>query len=69
MKTYTDMTTMELCNAWNEATAPYVPRTDDEHAAMRIVARACMAQLKVRGARLDELSNGMILPAGYLRDR
>ena len=47
-----------LVYRWNEATAPYVPRTDHEHHRMSQLARAIKARLGRMGARLTEAESG-----------
>lgn len=55
-----------LCAAWNHASAPYRPMTDDEHRKARIYARAIMNRIKrmgfVYGKEYTEFSNGMLWP-------
>lgn len=57
------MSTEELCHTWNEATSPYVPRTDQEHDECKAIAALCLRELKARPGAWRELSNGMVLPA------
>ncbi len=38
-----------LCSAWNNLTAPYVPRTDAQHNAASVAARRVMTELHRRG--------------------
>jgi len=52
----------ELCNTYNNATCPWEPRTDEEHAYHAEVARQAMAQLRQRREEWHELSNGMAWP-------
>lgn len=47
-----------LVYRWNEATAPYVPRTEHEHHRMDQLARAIKARLGRMGARLTETESG-----------
>jgi len=55
-----------LLGRWNRATAPYVLRTDEEHAACRKYARAIDARLKrlhaYEGEHWTELSTGYRMP-------
>ncbi len=37
-----------LLDAWNEATAPYTPRTDEEHAECRIIAAGADRELRLK---------------------
>lgn len=51
----------ELLNTWNEATAPYVARTESEHAECSPIAREADAAIRagyVYGRDWLELSNG-----------
>lgn len=47
-----------LVYRWNEATAPYVHRTEHEHHRMAQLARAIKARLGRMGARLTETESG-----------
>ena len=47
-----------LVYRWNEATAPYVPRTDHEHHRMSQLARAIKGRLGRIGARVTEAESG-----------
>lgn len=42
-------TLAKLCQLWNEATAPYVLRTDAEHDEQRARAQAIRAEMVARG--------------------
>ena len=52
-----------LLTAWNDATAPYVPRTDHQHKRLRQVSKAIDNRLAFEGYQFGvhygEYSNGM----------
>ena len=50
----------KLCLAWNSLTSPNKMRTETAHKLASEAARAVMAEIKNRGFRFDELSNGAI---------
>ena len=56
----------DLLNRWNEATAPYKPRTEHEHLRCNQLARAIRNEMKRMGLRENrdyrELSNGSLWP-------
>ena len=52
-----------LINIYNEATAPYVMRTDEEHERCLAIAKEALAAIRSRftlGRDYQELSNGML---------
>lgn len=54
---------VDLINTYNEATAPYVMRTDEEHGQCRAIAKETLAAIRARfvlGRDYQELSNGML---------
>jgi exonuclease VII large subunit len=50
----------KLCLAWNTLTSPSKMRTENAHKLASNAARAVMAEIKNRGFRFEELSNGAI---------
>lgn len=48
----------ELLNEWNDCTAPYVARTDEEHAVCSARAKVLNAELVSRRDEWRELSSG-----------
>lgn len=51
-----------LCAAWNHATNPALPMTDEEHQVARRYARAIKSRMARLGVRYLELSNGTLWP-------
>lgn len=48
----------ELLSEWNDCTAPYTPRTDEEHQVCRERARVLNASLQLRRGEWRELESG-----------
>jgi hypothetical protein len=54
-----------LINTWNEASAPYVMRSDAEHKVCNARAKMAMASIRrnyIEGVDYRELSNGALWP-------
>ena len=59
-----------LINTWNEASAPYVFRSDEEHAIENARAKTAMASIRRNyreGVDYNELSNGALWPVREVR--
>ena len=59
-----------LINTWNEASAPYVFRSDEEHAIENARAKTAMASIRRNyreGVDYNELSNGALWPVREAR--
>ncbi len=56
---------IDLINTYNEASAPYVMRTDEEHAVSRQRAKIALGSIKrnfIAGVDYRELSTGALWP-------